>query len=196
VATEWTSTPRRANASGDGGNRRTRFTWGCGGLLLGILLSTLFLVVLAPRPSAVALSPAPPADITLTVDDQYLTRLVVQGVEAASLPGFTISNVKAHVAANNVLAFSGDVATGPGISLASLNAQGQLGASGGILVVSNVYGVLGGLTLPAVVDSALELGINIAITNERQRLTQGGITYYVEGVSTTNGRLTLALRFT
>jgi hypothetical protein len=165
-------------------------------LLLGILLTTLFLVVLAPRPSAVALSPAPPTDITLTVDDQYLTRLVVQGVEAANLPGgFTISNVKAHVAANNVLAFSGDVATGPGIPLASLNAQGQLGASGGILIVSNVAGVLGGLTLPAVVDSALELGINIAITKERQRLTQGGITYYVEGVSTTDGRLTLALRF-
>jgi hypothetical protein len=192
VATEWAPQPRRANASG-GGN--TRFTWGCGGLLLGVLLTTLFLVLLAPHPSAVALAPAAPADITLTVDDQYLTRLVVQGIKAANLPAFTVTNVKAHIAAGNVLTFSGSAALGPGISLANLNAQGQLGASGGLLVVSHLSGVLGGLTLPAVVDSALELGINIAITNERQRLTQGGITYYVEGISTTDGRLTLTLSF-
>jgi hypothetical protein len=195
VTTEWGPPRRSVRASSEGGATRTRVTWGCGGLLLGVLLSTLVLIVFAPHPKVVTMSPAAPSHITVTVDDQYLTRLVVQGINSANLPGFTVTNVKAHIAADNVLTFSGTVAAGLGISIADLTAQGQLGASGGLLVVSNIAGNLGGLVLPTAVASGLEIGINYAITQERQRLTQGGISYFINGVSTTDGRLTLTLNF-
>jgi hypothetical protein len=196
VATEWMPTPRtrKLPVGGNDGRTRTRISWGCGGMVLGALVMVLFLVVFDPSPKVVQLSPPAPSHIMVTVDDQYLTRVVIQGIIMANLPGFTIANVKAHIAPNNVIMISGTmqaIAT----PLADLNAQGQVTASGGLLVVSNIFGTFGGLTLPSVVDSSLEFGINLAIANERQRLTQGGIHYYIEGVSSTDGRLTLMLTF-
>ncbi len=195
MATQWNPYSRGERTARDANVARTRITWGCGGLLLGILIATLALIAFAPHPKTVALSSAGEADITVTLDDKYLTRLVTQGINAANIPAFTVTHVKAHIAPENVLTFSGSVVTGPGLSLVDLTAQAQIAASGGLLVVSNLSGELGGLALPSVVNSALELGINLAITNERQRLTQGGIHYYITGVTSSDGLLTITLSF-
>ena len=201
MATQWDLKPekatitRRLRADSSNGLARTRITWGCSGLLVGVLLSVVFLVIFAPRPQAIVLSPPAPSHIVVTVDDQYQTRLVAQGISKANLPGFTIGNVQAHIGTTNVLTMSGTIETDPSTPLVDLNAQGQIIATGGLIEVTHLTGNFGGLTIPGWMDSALEIGINLSISNERHRLTQGGIQYSIVGVSSTDGRLTLMLTF-
>jgi hypothetical protein len=195
LKSEKAANTRKLPADGGNGRARTRITWGCSGLLVGVLLSVVFLVIFAPKPQAVVLSPPAPSHITVTVDDQYLTRLVAQGISKANLPGFTIGNVQAHIGAENMLSISGTIETDPSTTLVDLHAQGQIIATGGLIEVAHLTGNFGGLTLPGWMDSALEIGINLSISNERHRLTQGGIQYSIVGVSSTDGRLTLMLTF-
>jgi hypothetical protein len=201
VETQWDLKPEKAGvtrklpADVGNGQTRARLGWGCSGLLVGVLLSVIFLVIFAPQPQAVVPSPPAPSHIVVTVDDQYLTRLVAQGISKTNLPGFTIGNVQTHIGANNVLSISGTIETDPSTTLVDLHAQGQIIASGGLIEVTHLTGNFGGLALPGWMDSALEIGINISIANERQRLTQGGIQYSIVGVSSSDGRLTLMLTF-
>lgn len=172
---------------------RLRLTWGCGGLLLGVLLAVLGLVVLAPHPSFAPAGPPPAHDISITVDDRYLTRLVGEGVARANLP-FVIRGISAHAAPNNVVVITGQAQIA-GVASAELKAQAQAYASDGTIAVRNLYGSIGGVGLASAATDVLQTAINARIAAERQLLMQGGIQYRVVGVSSADGQLTLHLTF-
>lgn len=182
-----------ARVAGVDARTRGRVTWGCGGLLLGVLLAVVGLVVLAPHPTIAPAGPPPPHDISITIDDRYLTRLVGEGLAQANLP-FVIHGVSAHVAPDNVVVIAGQVQIA-GVANAELVAQAQAYASGDTIALRNLYGSIGGVPLASAATDLLQTAINTRIAAERQILTQGGIHYSVVGVSSATGQLTLHLAF-
>lgn len=172
---------------------RVRLTWGCGGLLLGVLLAVLVLVALAPHPSFAPAGPPPEHDISITVDDRYLTRLMGEGMARANLP-FVIRGISAHAAPNNVVVITGQAQIA-GVGSADLLAKAQAYASDGTIALRNLYGSIGGVGLAGAATDVLQTAINARIAAERQLLTQGGVHYRVVGVSSSDGQLTLHLTF-
>jgi hypothetical protein len=153
------------------------------------------LVVFAPHPRVVTPAPRPDTDIMVTVDDQYLSRLMEQAIAMARLP-ITLSNVRAHIGANNVVDISANLGVDPSVPTTSdLSAQAQITASDGTIALSNLIGTAGGLILSGQVANILEAVINARLATEKVYLTRGGIHYTIVGVSSTDGRLTIALTF-
>src|SRR5262249_24339338 len=139
---------------------RTRISWGVGGFLLGMLVAIIGLVVFAPHPRVITLSPRPDTDLVVAVDDQYLARLVEQGIAKANLP-FTLTNIRAHISANNVINISANLKADPNLPATSdLGAQAQISASDGTIALNGLAGTAGGLVLPNPVANILETAIN------------------------------------
>ena len=195
MTTLWDQSLRAAGAN-ERGRAVTRILWGGGGFLLGVLVAIITLVVFAPHPKVVAPSPRPDTDLMVTLDDQYLARLVEQGIAKAKLP-FTLTNIRAHISAHNVITISANLKADPNLPATSdLSAQAQISASAGTVALSNLAGTAGGLTLPDPVANILETAINARLATEKDYLTRGGIHYDIVGLSSTDGRLTISLTFT
>lgn len=172
---------------------RVRVTWGCGGLLLGVAVAMLGLIFFTPRAGFTPAGPPPQSDISIGVDDRYLTRLVSEGVAKAQLP-FVVRDVRAHAAPGNIVIITGQVEIA-GVASAELTAQAQAYALGGTIALRNLSGSMGGVTLAGGATDVLQSAINARIAAERELLTQGGIHYSVVGVSSGDGVLTLHLTF-
>lgn len=168
--------------------------WGCGGLvaglIIGIVVTVFGLVVFAPQPRAATPNPAATAgDLTITMDDVYLTQVVNSAVSQASLP-ISLNNIQVEIQPNNQVTMSGHARTFvPGGS--QLVAIAQIGAQSGAPTLHILSANIGGLTLPATVTRALELAINAQLSEQTQGLLPQG--YVITGVSTTEHHLSIAI---
>lgn len=177
----------------DNSNRRPQL-WGCGGaalgLLLGVVLTLLALVVLAPRPApASPIAPGSGSAIGISIDDAYLTDVVANAVKGASLP-IQLSNVRAEIQPNNQVTLSGN-ASGPLSTSTPLVAVGQVSAQSGQLSMHILRAYVGGLPLPATVTMALEQPINSNLAQANQTFLPPG--YVISGVSTTEHHLQMTI---
>lgn len=168
--------------------------WGCGGLIAGLIIGivvTVFgLVVFAPQPQPATPNPASTAgDLSITMDDVYLTQVVNSAVSQASLP-ISLSNIQVEIQPNNQVKMSGHASTFvPGGS--QMVATAQVGAQSGAPTLRILSASVGGLTLPATVTGALELAINAKLAEQTQALLPQG--YVITGVSTTEHNLSIAI---
>ena len=167
---------------------------GCGGLLAGLILGALLMLVgliaFAPRPQAAAPGSADPnGDLTITMDDAYLTQVLGSAISQSSLP-ISLSNVQAEIQPNNLVKISADTsgAFPVGVPLTALT---ELSVQSGHLAMRIVSAQVGGLPLPAGVVSALEQQFN-------SRLMQAGSVllpsnYMVTAIHTTEHRLQMSI---
>src|SRR5262249_33789717 len=136
-----------------------------------------------------------------TIDDQYLTRLVAQGVEKAHVGltigdvRLTIGNLTAHIAPNNVVQIVGQVLISPDTPIGDLSIQAQIGASEGTLALDKLKGTAGPFAVEGGVADPLTAAINARLATEKDYLTRGGIHYSISGLSSAEGRLTIFLTF-
>lgn len=168
--------------------------WGCGGaalgLLLGVVLTLLALIVLAPRPApASPIAAGASSDIGVSIDDAYLTDVVASAVKGASLP-IQLSNVRAEIQPNNQVTLSGNAA-GPLSTTTPLVAVAQVSAQSGQLSMNILRAYVGGLPLPSSMTRALEQPINSNLAQANQSYLPPG--YVISGVSTTEHRLQMTI---
>ena len=174
---------------------RQRRLLGClapaiGGVLVGILLALVALVILAPQPRVARQPGAAPAHATLTLDDAFLSQLSGDALRGAALP-FTLSNVRVAIHPDNQIALVADAITGP------LNRQlamtGTLVADSGQLHIHVTQASVGGLTLPAALDTVLGSALNARLATLNDQFQVGGTRYAITSVTTQEGQLTLGL---
>ena len=84
-------------------------------LLVGVVGTLLALAFLAPQPTSPKIAVPTAHDLTVSVDDAFLTQQVTDGLAKATLP-MKVSNVVAHVAENATLDLSGDLPDAPHLS--------------------------------------------------------------------------------
>ncbi len=164
-----------------------------GGVVVGILLTLGALVVLAPQPHAPArpaASSAGPAHVTLTLDDAFLSQLSADGLRQAALP-FTLSNVRVAIHPANQIAITADATAG--LLTRRLAVAATLSAEGGQLRLRVTQAAVGGLSLPAPLDAALETALNAKLASLNDLLQFGGTSYAITSVTTQEGLLTLGL---
>src|SRR5262249_46979119 len=128
------------------------------GLVLGVALTLLAQILLAPQPAAVHPTSGQP-DVAITVDDALLTQLAAAGIAHAGLP-FAVTNVPAHVLPGNVVTISGAV---PALGLFGsrhLTASAQVVPHTGHLALHIADASVGSLTLPSAATSVMESAIN------------------------------------
>lgn len=183
------------HARAGGSNRRLL---GClapavGGLIVGILLALGALVVLAPQPrAAVPHAPAStaPGHATLTLDDAFLSQLSADALRQAGLP-FALSNVRVAIHPANQIAIAADATAGP--LTRQLAITGILSVDGGRVRLHVTQAAVGGLSLPAPLDAALESALNARLATLNGLLQFGGTSYAITSVTTEEGQLTLGL---
>jgi hypothetical protein len=173
-----------------------RIIWGVVTLLiggvLGALLTFTWLVWLAPGPQAPLPVTAGHGDVSLTMDDAFLTNVAQSAANNAGLP-VPISNVHAHIQANDSIAITGDAGGFFFFGPTHFSAQAQPRVVNGHLTVHLLKGNVGGATAPATMLSALENSINQQLSSPAFSPTFNGVQYVVTGVSTTNGLMTVKL---
>lgn len=163
---------------------------GCGGLVFGLvigaLLTILGLIALAPQPQPATPNPARTAgNLTITMDDVYLTQVVGSAVSQASLP-ISLSDVQVEILPDDRVKISGNARTLiPGTN--QMVATAQIETRSGTLALHILSAKIGGLTLPAAITSALERAINAKLAEMIQELVPQG--YTISGVSTTEHQL-------
>lgn len=170
---------------------RARILWGVAGLILGVILTAVVLIVIAPQPPAVN-TPSTTGNISVTLDDAALSDLTAAGLAQAKLP-FTVTNVYAHVHPDNVVDITGDVPLLGGIVIRRLAVTAALSAEQGHIVMHVQRATVGSLGLPAVVTHAFESAFNARSAELTNALDIQGTRYEVSGVSSTEGKLTLNL---
>lgn len=170
---------------------RTRLMWGGIGLILGIILTAVVLIVMAPQPSAVV-SPSTTGNISITLDDAALSDLTAAGLTQAKLP-FTVTNVQAQIHPDNVVDITGDVPLLGGIVLRRLAITAMLGVEQGHVTLQVQRASVGGFGLPAVLVSAFETSFNARSAELTKPLDIQGTRYEVSGITSAEGKLTLNL---
>ena len=166
--------------------------WAVGGLLCGILLAVVGLIYLAPQPTtAKQVSAASTGAATLTVDDAFLTSVGSAAIAQAGLP-FSVSHLQAHIAANDMIALSGDATLLPGTPTRRLAVTAQLSVANGAPAARILSATVGGLPLPAAVDDALASALDSKISDVANSLKIGSARYLLTGITSTDGSLTLA----
>ena len=161
------------------------------GLVLGVALTLLAQVLLAPQP-AVVRPTSGQQDVAITVDDALLTKLAAAGIAHAGLP-FAVTNVQAHVLLGNVVTISGDV---PALGLCGprhLAASAQVVPNAGRLALHITDASVGNLGLPAVVTTVLEAALDDRLAALTDTFTVLGTHYQVVGAQSSPGALTLLL---
>ncbi len=176
-------------------HRRTLLV-GVGGMLAGVIVTCLFLALLAPQPEAVTpTGSSGGADATATLDDTYLGDLIAESLAQAALP-FGVQHVAAHAKAGNEIDVSGDltgVPTLPGQPARRMTARLQLSAVNGALHAHIESIDFGGLGLPGLATATLESQIN-AHLRFPALMQAGGHRYAVTSVTTKDGSVTMTLK--
>lgn len=172
---------------------RDQLLWGVSGLLIGIVLTVLVLIWVAPEPPAVVKPKASASDVSITIDDAALTNLAAAGIAQAGLP-FGVSNVQAHIQPNDIVQITGDVPILGGLDMRRLSATARLDVQSGHLVMRITHASVGGLELPSVLVAAIENAFDIKSAQLTNSLIVDNTHYTVSGVSSTSGNLTLRLQ--
>lgn len=168
--------------------RPDHLLWGTGGLLAGLLLAFLIAVWLAPQPVTSPPVAQDAGDVTITMNDTFLTSLVVEGVAQANFP-FKVTNICAHIEPGSTVFVRGDAP----LLQRELTATGHLSAENGVLVMHITQATIGGLNLPAVLLRSFEQQFNKEAAKISSNLQVGGATYRVASVSSTSGRISVSL---
>ncbi|MFI5272115.1 MAG: LmeA family phospholipid-binding protein [Ktedonobacterales bacterium] len=162
------------------------------GVVAGIVLTVLALVLLAPGPYVAPVAP-PPAGVpgaTLTLDDAFLTRTVAAGLSTSQLP-FTITHLRVHILPQAQITLAGDASFGP--LTRPLTATCALDLRDGNLHATVTQVTVGGLTLPAPLDTALEAALNSQLASVQDGLQTSGARVRIVQITTQPGQLTLRL---
>jgi hypothetical protein len=167
---------------------------GCGGLLAGLIIGALLmllgLIAFAPRLQTAAPGSADPnGDLTITMDDAYLTQVLGSAISQSSLP-ISLSNVQAEIQPNNQVKISADTsgAFPVGVQLTALT---QLSVQSGHLAMRIASAQVGGLPLPAGVVSALEQQFNSRLMQASSVLLPSN--YMVTAIHTTEHHLQMSI---
>ena len=137
--------------------------WGCGGLVVGAVVGALVLLLalFAFGPRAEPTSPGvggQAGNLSINMDDAYLTRQVSAAVAQARLP-IALNNVQAEILPDERVKISSDT-TGSFPIGAHLEAVAQLRIVNGQLALHIINAQIGGLPLPGSLASALERPMN------------------------------------
>lgn len=173
--------------------RRGQLIWAAGGLLIGIVLTVVVLVGVAPEPPAVAKPPVGTSNIAITIDDTALTDLATAGIAQAGLP-FSVTNVQAHIQPNEVVQISGDVPILGGLAIRRLSATAHLDVRSGHVVMHISQASVGSLALPSILVTAIENALNVKSAQLSNSLVVGNTRYVLSDISSTTGQLTLHLK--
>jgi hypothetical protein len=168
--------------------------WGCGGLVvgavIGALLMLLTLIAFAPRPQ-----PASPGvggqygNLSINMDDTYLTRQVSAAVTQARLP-ITLSNVQTEILPGEQVKISADTTNSFPLG-AHLEAVAQLRIVSGQLAMHIISAQVGGLPLPASIASALERPMNQKMQQVSAYLLPPG--YQITAISSSEHHLQMII---
>lgn len=172
---------------------RDQLIWAAGGLLVGIILTVIVLLGVAPEPPAVAKPPASASDVSITIDDAALTNLTTAGIAQAGLP-FSVTNVQAHIRPNEVVQITGDVPILGGLEIRRLSATARLAVQNGHVVMHISQASVGGLGLPSILVAAIENSFDVKSEQLTNSLVLDNTHYVVSDVSSTSGQLTLRLK--
>jgi hypothetical protein len=137
--------------------------WGLGGLaagaLLGALLMLLILLAVAPHPAPAApVSGKENGNLSITMDDAYLSQVVASAIKGAS-PPITLRDVQTEIQPGNRVKITARTDGSFPIG-AQLTAVGQLAVESGRLVMHVMSATVGGLALPAGLAHELEAPVN------------------------------------
>jgi len=168
--------------------------WGCGGLLIGLLIGVLAtllgLFALAPRPRAASPEVGMPGgELGISLDDVYLTQLLSDAMSSSTLP-IHLSNIQAEILPGDQIKISATTSGQFPIS-APLAATAQLRLTSGQPTIHFVSAQVGGLPLPAAITTALEQPINTKLAQTMTNLLPSGST--VTGLSTTEHHLLMTI---
>ena len=168
--------------------------WGCGGLAVGALVGGLVVLLalfaFGPRPE-----PASPGvggqagNLSINMDDAYLTRQVSAAVTQANLP-IHLSNVEAEILPGEQVKISGDTTNSFPIG-AHLEAVAQLRIVNGQLALHIINAQVGGLPLPAQLASALERPMNEKLQQVSAYLLPPG--YHITAISSSAHHLQMII---
>lgn len=185
-------TPTEAPKQG----QTARIVWGVVTLLiggvLGALLTVTWLVWLAPAPQTPLPTPTGHGDVSLTIDDAFLTNVAQSAANNAGLP-VPITNVHAHIQPNDTIAITGDTGGFLFFGPIPFSALAQPQVVNGHLTIHLLSGNIGGATAPASTLKALETSINQQLSGSAFAPTFNGVQYVVTGVTTANGLMTVKL---
>lgn len=174
---------------------RREWIAGVVGLLAGALVTLLLLAILAQQPDAATAggAGATSGNITVQVDDGYLTDALGDAVKQAPLPG-TVSNIRVHADTGDVVRISADLVSLPLAPARRMTATVHLSVREGALHAHVQSLTVGGLALPGFVTGAVETAINQQLAGLSAPMEAGGHQYAVAGVQTAPGTLTIVLR--
>lgn len=172
---------------------RDQLIWAAGGLIVGVVLTVIVLLGVAPEPPAVAKPPVSTCDVSITIDDAALTNLTTAGIAQAGLP-FSVKNVQAHIQPNEVVQITGDVPILGGLDVRRLSATAHLAVQNGHLVMHISQASVGGLGLPSILVAAIENSFDVKSEQLTNSLVVDSTHYVVSDVSSTSGQLTLRLK--
>jgi hypothetical protein len=161
--------------------------WGIGGFVIGVLATIVLLALLAPRGAALAPSTGT-GNVSISIDDAFIAHQAARGFALVALP-FSLSNVRAHIAAGNTVSISGDAQTPAGAS--QLAATTRLSVANGHLVSQLTDAEVGALPLPAPLTAALDAAINGQLASATDQLMPTGSGLSLSGIRTSDGHLTL-----
>jgi hypothetical protein len=172
--------------------RQFQFVWLLGGLALGVVFTLLALVVLTPQRDFAAPASTGGGDLTITMDDAYLTSAVRTSLSHAKLP-VTVSHVRAHALAGNMVEIGGDVTLLPGLPPRPMTARMALNVVDHKVAVTMLSSTLGGLQMPSPVLDGMQKALNAQLGASISQLGGSPAHYRIDGVQTTDGSLTLQL---
>lgn len=172
---------------------RDQLIWAAGGLLVGVILTVIVLLGVAPEPPAVAKPPVSASDVSITIDDAALTNLTTAGIAQAGLP-FSVTNVQAHIQPNEVVQITGDVPILGSLEIRRLSATARLAVQNGHLVMHISQASVGGLGLPSILVAAIENAFDVKSEQLTNSLVLDNTHYVVSDVSSISGQLTLRLK--
>lgn len=150
----------------------------------------LGLIAFAPRP----LTASPGArdqnsDLSITMDDAYLTQVIAAAISQASLP-ISLSDIQAEIQPGNQVKISAKTSGTFPVGL-PLTAVTQLSVQSGHLAMHIASAQAGGLSLPAAAISALEQQINDKLTRESNFLLPSN--YLITAINTTEHHLQMSI---
>lgn len=165
------------------------------GVILGAIAMLLALALLAPQPVAPRAVTTTATNLSLTVDDAYLTTTVSGALAHAALPT-QVTGVRVHIAAGNLVDVSGmlpALPTFPGQPTRRFVCALVLTFDGTHLTARVASFTVGALTLPASLTQGLELAFAAQLPQAAAALVARS-PFTLAGVTTASGALTLALR--
>jgi hypothetical protein len=171
--------------------RLRRLLWIGVGLIVGVALTLFILVWLAPQPTPVSSPPANSSDIRISMNDANLAAVVSDSLTQAHLP-FAVSNVRAHIQADNIVAISAN-ADVPLLPTRLLSATAHVAVVDGNLSLHIDKGTIGGLNLPSPVVATIESALNQKFVTLGGLLVLGHSRYDVSGVTTSDNSLVLSV---